>query len=123
MIGGLDTVERALTVGQEPVLIQKKIGKWAKENGYPILVYQNGFIKLRISKGYSRAVVVLYLLTLWIGAVMHRLRRMEHGELLIYIHPFGTGTYLYLKGEGVDVIRAIKELKKEIKAKTFGYPK
>ncbi len=104
---------------QQVVLIQKKIGKWARKNGYPVLIYQKGFIKLRISKGYSRAIVVLYILTLWIGAVVHRIRKMDHGKLDIYLHPYGPGTYLYLKGEGIDVIRAIKDLKKEIKAKTF----
>jgi hypothetical protein len=108
-------------VGQEPVLIQKKIVKWARKKGYTILIYKKGFIKLRISKGYSRAVVVLYILTLWIGAIVHRIMRMDHGKLVIYLHPYGPGTYLYLTGEGIDVIRAIADLKHDINAKIFKY--
>lgn len=61
----------------------------------------------------------MYILTLWIGAIVHRLWRMDHGTLEIYIHPYGPGTYLIFEGEGVDVIRAMIDLKHDIKAKTF----
>lgn len=63
--------------------------------------------------------VVLYILTFWIGAIIHRVIRADHGKLFIYIHPWGPGTYMFLKGEGKEIPDAIADLKKKIGAKVF----
>jgi hypothetical protein len=112
-----------LVVDEQPMMTQKRIKRWAKKNGYKILRYQGGFIKIQVSKGYSRTMVIIYILTLWIGAIIHRLLRMEHGKLYILLNPYGPGTFLTLKWKGADSAKAVKDLKKEIKAKTARHSK
>jgi hypothetical protein len=115
----LKTITYALVVDGPPKKTQRKIKSWAKNNGYKILVYRNGYMELKLSRGYSRAMVVFYILTFWIGAIVHRLLRIDEDKLQIYIHPYGPGTYLHLQGQGKEISPAIKDIKKEIKAKTF----
>ncbi len=109
----------AIVAKNPPNLVQKKIRDWAKKNHYSIIIYRRGFIKLKISKGYSRAIVVYYILTFWIGAIIHRILHIEHGKLYIYFHPYGSGTYLTLTWGGKEAYSAIKDLKKHINAKTY----
>jgi hypothetical protein len=113
-------MSRVDIVTKDPqMVVQKKIKVWAKKNHYSVLLDRWGFIKLKISKGYSRAIVVYYILTFWIGAIIHRILRIEHGKMYIYLHPYGSGTYLSLRWGGKEAYSAMKDLKKHINAKTF----
>lgn len=76
-------------------------------------------MELQLSRGYSRAMVVFYILTFWIGAIIHRLLRIDEDKLQIYIYPYGPGTYLHLQGQGKEISPAIKDIKKDINAKAF----
>ncbi len=114
MIARIDLVTNEL-----PITTQKKIKRWAKKNNFRILIYRGGYIKLKIGRGYSRAMIIIYIFTFWMGAILHRIVRSEYGKLNILLYPYGPGTFLILEWKGGESALAAKNLKKELKAKTF----
>jgi hypothetical protein len=108
-----------LVVDELPIPTQRNIKKWARKKGYKVLRYRGGYLELQISKGYSRAMVVLYILTFWIGAIIHRLLRLEQGKMYIYLYPYGPSTFLTLRFKGGECAKAVNIMKNEIKAKSY----
>lgn len=95
----------------EPMIIRKRIVRWAKKNNHRILINRQDYIKLKLGSGYRRAITIY-------GSIL----RNEYGKLNIIIYTWGLGTFLILDWKGSKSALVAKDLKKELKAKIYGKP-
>jgi hypothetical protein len=114
MIPRVDIVSNVL-----PQITRKKIKKWAMKNNHRILIYRSGFIKLKIDRGYTGMQRILHSIIFRLGGIFFRLIHSEYDYLYVYLHPYGPGTIIVLTWKGGECALAVKNLKRELKAKLF----
>ena len=114
---GLLSMDSELVVRAKPSNIRKMILKWARQNNYKYLTYSEGYIKLKIGRYYSTPLIIFYICTFYLGAIIHYALRHDLGNLEIWIYPYQWGTLLILKGNGKKIPGAMKSLQMFLKAK------
>ena len=114
---GLIKMRTELVVIKSLQSTHNSIREWIRKKGYRVKYYSWGYIKLKIGSYYSAPLIIFYICTFWIGAIIHYAIRSDLGTLKIYIYPYRGKTLLVLEGEGRNMPAAMKSLQVHLKAK------